>query len=227
MLAAAWRREASFVTHRISLSAWPDFAAVIAFALTLSLGSPGVSAQEPKAGPLPPGVAACDFGALANDRTPEGLNIRAEPGANSAILGRLPVLENLTREKVAADFRVVGVSRGWFLIEGARYGDYDLHKKIAPVYAGRGWVSGKLLTTQLRFQKLKAAPDENAADVGEVFDDYGVTAILDCKGDWLRVEAPLATKDDAAKPNPPSGPGTVLRGWTHGVCVNQRTTCGG
>jgi hypothetical protein len=193
------------------------------FALTLSVGSAGVCAQEAKAGPLPPGVASCDFGALANDHTPEGLNIRAQPGASSTILGRLPVLENLTREKVAADFHVIGVSKGWFLIEGASYGDYDLHKKIPPVYAGLGWVSGRLLTTQLRMQKLKAAPDENAADVGEVFDDYGVTAILDCKGAWLLVEAPPPAKDEAPKPKVPG----VMRGWTHGVCVNQRTTCGG
>jgi hypothetical protein len=211
------------LTHGIKRSARLGFAAAAAFALTLSVGSAGVRAQEAKAASLPPGAAACDFGALANDHTPEGLNIRAEPGANSAILGRLPVLENLTREKVAADFHVIGVSKGWFLIVGASYGDYDLHKKIPPVYAGRGWVSGRLLTTQLRMQKLKAAPDENAADVGEVFDDYGVTAILDCKGEWLRVEAPLSTSDGAPKPKVPE----IVRGWTHGVCVNQRTTCGG
>ena len=216
------------MTHGIKRSARLGFAAAAAFALTLSVGSAGVRAQEAKAASLPPGAAACDFGALANDHTPEGLNIRAEPGANSAILGRLPVLENLTREKVAADFQVIGVSKRWFLIVGASYGDYDLHKKIPPVYAGRGWVSGRLLTTQLRMQKLKAAPDENAADVGEVFDDYGVTAILDCRGDWLRVEAPLSKSNDAPKPKLPSdGRSGVLRGWTHGVCVNQRTTCGG
>ena len=207
----------------VKRSARPCFAAAAAFALALSVGGAGVCAEEAKAAPLPPGVAACDFGALANDRTPEGLNIRSEPNAGSAILGRLPVLENLTREKVAADFHVLGVSNGWFLIEGASYGDYDLHKKIPPVYSGRGWVSGKLLTTQLRMQKLKATPDENAAEVGEVLDDYGVTAILDCKGEWLRVEAPLSAKDGAPKPKVPG----FMRGWTHGVCANQRSTCGG
>jgi hypothetical protein len=131
---------------------------------------------------LPSGVAACDFGALANDHTREGLTIHAEPRTESAILGRLPVIENVYREKIAADFHVIGVRNGWFLIENAAYGDYDLPEKILPVYAGRGWVSGKLLTIQVRMHALKAAPDENAADVGEVFDDYGVTAILDCKG---------------------------------------------
>ena len=209
-------------------SAWSGFVALTALALVLSAASLDVSGQEAKAKPLPPGVAACDFGALANDHTREGLNIRAEPRADSAILGRLLVIENGYHEKIAADVHVIGVSKGWFLIVGASYGDYDLHKKIPPVYAGRGWVSGRLLTTQLRMQKLKAAPDENAADVGEVFDDYGVTAILDCKGDWLRIETPLSTKDYTLKPKLLSdGPRGAVRGWTRRPCTHQRTTCGG
>lgn len=215
------------MTHGIKRSARLGFAAAAAFALTLSVGSAGVRAQEAKAASLPPGVAACDFGALANDHTPEGLNIRAEPGANSAILGRLPVLENPYHEKVAADLHVIGVRNGWFLIEDAAYPDNDFPKRPS-VYGGRGWVSGKLLSTQVRTHNLKASPDENAADVGEVFDDYGVTAILDCKGEWLLVEAPLSANDDSLKPKLPSdGTSGVVRGWTHGVCANQRTTCGG
>jgi CheY-like chemotaxis protein len=94
---------------------------VTAFALALSAESLGVSGQEAKARPLPPGVGACDFGALANDHTREGLNIRAEPRADSAILGRLLVIENGYHEKIAADVHVIGVKNGWFLIEDAGY----------------------------------------------------------------------------------------------------------
>jgi hypothetical protein len=209
-------------------SAWSGFVALTALALVLSAASLDVSGQEAKAKPLPPGVAACDFGALANDHTREGLNIRAEPRADSAILGRLPVIENAYHEKIAADVHVVGVKDGWFLIENAAYGDYDLPKNLPPVYAGRGWVSGRLLTTQVRMHMLKAAPDENAADVVEMSDDYGITAILDCKGDWLRIEAPLSTKDYTLEPKLSSdGPAGTVRGWTRRPCTNQRTTCGG
>jgi hypothetical protein len=217
-----------FLTHTIPRSAWSGFAAVTAFALALSAESLGVSGQQAKARPLPPDVGACDFGALANDHTREGLNIRAEPRADSAILGRLLVIENGYHEKIAADVHVIGVRNGWFLVEDAAYGDYDLPKKLPPVYAGRGWVSGKLLTTQLRMMTLKAAPDENAADVVEMVDYYGVTAILDCKGDWLRIETPLSTKDYTLKPKLLSdGPRGAVRGWTRRPCTNQRTTCGG
>jgi hypothetical protein len=215
------------VTHTMRRSGWSGFAAIIAIALTLSAGSEGISAQEAKTRPLPAGVVACDFRALANDQTREGLAIHAEPRADAAILGRLPVIENVYHEKIAVDVHAIGVTNGWFLIEDAGYGDYDLPQNIPRVYVGRGWVPGKLLTTQLHYLTLKAAPDENAADIGEVLDDYGVTAILDCKGDWLRVEAPLSTKDDTLKPKPPSdSPRGAMRGWTHRVCTNQRTTCG-
>ncbi len=209
-------------------SASPALAGVTALVLALSAGSLDVSGQEAKAKPLPPGVAACDFGALANDHTREGLNIRAEPGTDAAILGRLPLIENVYHEKIAADVHVIGVRNGWFLIEDAAYGDYDLPKDLPPVYQGRGWVSGRLLTTQVRMHTLKAAPQESAADVVEMVDDYGITAILDCTGDWLRIETPLATKDYTLKPNLPSdGPGGTVRGWTRRPCTNQRTTCGG
>ena len=117
------------------LSAWSGFAAMAALALTLSAESSGLSAQETKARPAPPGVTACDFNALANDHTREGLNIRAEPRADSAILGRLPAIENIHHEKIAADVHVIGVKNGWFLIEDAGYGAYDLPEKLRPSLA--------------------------------------------------------------------------------------------
>ena len=76
------RRETYFLTHTTARSPWLGIAAMTAFVLTLSTESPSISAQEAKAGPLPPGVAACDVKALTNDHTREGLNIRAEPRAN-------------------------------------------------------------------------------------------------------------------------------------------------
>jgi len=226
------RREAGFLTHTIRRL---GFAAMTAFALTLSVESLGLSAQEAK--PRPPGVAACDVNALANDHTREGLNIRAEPRADSALLGRLPEIENVYHEKIAADVHVIGVRNGWFLIENAGYGDYDLPKKLPAVYAGRGWVWGKLLTTGLRSSTLKAAPDDNAADVVELHGDesatpafgsseVNVTAFLDCKGEWFRIEAPVSTGYYRLIPKLPSdGPKDAVRGWTRGSCTNQRTTC--
>jgi len=47
-------------------------------------------------------------------------------------------LKNVEHEKIAADVHVVGVRNGWFLLEEAGYGDYDLPDKLPPAYTGRG-----------------------------------------------------------------------------------------
>jgi len=71
---------------------------------------------------------------------------------------------------------------------------------------------------------LKAAPDDNAADVVEPDNDEWVAAILDCKGVWFRIETPPSTKYDGLKPKLPSaGPRGAVRGWSRRSCTNQRT----
>jgi len=201
------------------------FAALIAFALSLSGGTSGLSAQAIKGGPLPPGVAACDFPALANDETREGLNVRAEPDTSSAVLGRLPIVHNVDGEDTAADVHVIGVRNGWFLIEDASYADSgDLRDQFPSVYRGRGWVSGKLLTTELESTRLKAAPDANAADVVG-FGEFQATAILDCKDDWVRIETKLQPEQILKLKTPLNAPANIARGWGRHSCTDQRTTC--
>jgi hypothetical protein len=213
------------LTHATARSARRDFAAIIALALTLLAGSSGVWAQGTKGGPLPPGVAGCDFPALANDKTRQGLNIRAEPDIGSAILGRLPIVHTVDHEEVAAELHVIGVRNGWFLVEGAGYpADDEPRNKYPSVYRGRGWVSGRLLTTSMQTSSLKAAPDENAADV-VIGGDFEATAILDCKGDWLRIETTLPSTDALKLKPPADAPKNTARGWGRHSCTNQRTTC--
>jgi hypothetical protein len=191
-------------------------------AVALALPAPVASAGP---APLPPGVTACDFPALANDKTPEGLNIRAGPNTAAAILGRAPMFNNPYHETIAADVHVIGVSHGWFLIEGTAYGDYDAGAAPA-LYRGRGWVSGRLLTTDVQQGLLMAAPDPHAATVIDAENEINATAILDCKGSWFRIEAPLSTKYEHLTPKLPSdGPPGTVRGWSNRSCTNQRTTC--
>ena len=47
-------------------------------------------AVETKFKNLPPGTMACNFGACSIDKDPKGLNVRAEPSAQSRVLGTLP-----------------------------------------------------------------------------------------------------------------------------------------
>jgi hypothetical protein len=197
----------------------------LAVLVAVALASPTPVASADPA-PPPPGVTACDFPALANDRTPEGLNIRTAPNTGAAILDRVPMFEDADHETIAADVHVIGVSRGWFLIEGAQYGGYGYPQPAPRLYRGRGWVSGRLLTTDVQQGRLLAAPDPHAAVVIDAEDEILATAILDCKGSWFRIEAPLSTKDQHLTPKLPSdGPPGTVRGWSNRSCTNQRTTC--
>lgn len=202
-------------------SAGPALAALVMAGLALPTSR---ASADPAL--LPPGVTACDFPALANDKTREGLNIRAAPNARAAILGRAPMFENVDHESVAADVHVIGVSHGWFLIEGAEYGSYGYPQPAPRLYHGRGWVSGRVLTTDVQQGLLMAAPDQHAAVVIDAEDEILATAILDCKGSWFRIEAALSSADRHLTPKLPSdGPPGTVRGWSNRSCTNQRTTC--
>ncbi len=200
-------------------------ASVLAVLASIATALPAQVASAAPA-PLPPGVTACDLTVLANDKTPQGLNIRAAPSSSAAILGRVPMLVDPDHETIAADLHVIGVSHGWFLIEGAEYGDYGYPRPAPRLYHGRGWVSGRLLTTNVQQGALRAAPDEHADVVIDAQDEIFATAILDCNGGWFRIEASVSNDPRHLTPRLPSdGPPGTVRGWSNRSCTNQRTTC--
>lgn len=219
---------------------WKPATCVLAF-LLLARGA--AIGQTPAPASLPPGVTPCAFDALTNDPDPNGLNVREAPDVHSRILTRLPVKESPVKGigPVLADFHVIGTKNGWFLIEGASYGG-DLDRGV---YAGRGWVSGRLITTGLRTETLKSAPRSDAPDVvrldveekntGFGPDSFDPTAILDCSGKWFRVEMPVKrtfhmyqAPDVTVELKPlaaTDAPAGYLRGWTDSYCTAQLTTC--
>jgi hypothetical protein len=182
--------------------------------------------------PLPPGVTGCAFDAYSNDPDPNGLNVRANPNAQSPVLGRLPDAESpVAGGPVAAEFHVIGTRNGWFLIEGAHY-RYGYRTRKAQPYSGRGWVSGTLITTGVRRLFLKSAPSANASNVVKLLGPGGgpseihLDAILGCSGNWFRVEIPL--KGQVFKLTPllrSDAPAGYVRGWTDSYCTDQLTTC--
>src|ERR1700681_2436253 len=101
--------------------------------------------QGDASAPLPAGMTACEFSALALSDDPDGVVIRDAPQQDARVLGRLPALKDKDTDAAGygrggelPEFRAIGVKDGWFLIEGAEYQEPYRPK----LHGGRGWVDG-------------------------------------------------------------------------------------
>ncbi|HEY8016758.1 MAG TPA: hypothetical protein VIE35_13030, partial [Dongiaceae bacterium] len=141
----------------------------VVLAIALCLGALHLHASDGTAAssePLPTGVTACAFDALANDPQPLGLAIHDAPRSDAPVLGRLPAIRDADasaygRDGEIPEIHVIGSRDGWFLIQGAAYQEPARPK----LYAGRGWVDGKFITTHMFRDTLKKTPSNTAADV--------------------------------------------------------------
>jgi hypothetical protein len=182
--------------------------------------------------PLPAGVTECNFGALSNDPDPAGLNVHEAPDIGARVVGRLAPPSDIGDgvTKVLSEVRVIGFRKGWFLVEAIPYNATDKLPKGPKPYAGRGWVAGGMLTTELLRNMLKQGPSEKSADVVDLNVEGGanpqivrIRRILACSGDWLHIEVAL---EKGMKPLlRTEAPAGFVRGWANGTCTNQLTTC--
>jgi hypothetical protein len=202
-----------------------------------ALGATGASAQ-----PVPAGVTACTFGAISKDPDPAGLNVRDAPDPNARVLGHLLPPTDIGGATVAAEVKVLGYRKGWFLVDAGPYPDAlkfyvdRLPPGRPKPYSGRGWVAGAMLTAPgLLRAKLKQAPSGQSADVVDLWvrDKDGIPLtdpqhvkirrIIACSGEWVQVEIELAK---AMKPlRDSAAPKGAARGWANGTCTEQFTTC--
>lgn len=187
-----------------------------------------------KAKSLPAGTMPCDLHGWSEDKDPKGLNVRAEPGTKSRVLGTLPPpyrfkakdgSENTPDGGWLTEFSIIGFKDGWFLIEGAQPPGKDYEGDAYPrshpkPYAGRGWVAASKVGAQYangdtRMGGLFQAPHTDAQWTparnefgGEISADGGPRKILACSGFWALVES-----HDG------------VRGWWRRLCSNQVTNC--
>ncbi len=203
-------------------------------ALGLSAVAAGrASGQGDASAPLPDGVTACHFSALANPTDPPdpaGPVLRDAPRPDGRELARLPIIDdngpNRGHVVERPVLQVIGFKDGWFLIDGASYPE----PYASEIYVGRGWIDGKFVTTHLFRDTLKKAPTNESPDVsylygtsdGSAYRPYniGVSRVLGCSGQWLEVEIYQPTARTVFGKPVATNDGT-LRGWTDRSCVEQ------
>lgn len=157
-------------------------------------------------------IIVCALSAWSNDTDPRGLNIRAAPGSDAPVIGRIPVSGEMT---------ITGFKAGWFRIDSAGLQDYDTGVTTA-AFTGEGWVSGRRLGLLLNDADLHSAPAEASPIVAHLngetrdgglagSDSFIVTRLLACQGDWVEVTGTFLD--------------VPLSGWSIRTCANQVTTC--
>lgn len=183
--------------------------------LLVVAGSAPVSAMDTDEA----GVASCKISAWSTDKDPDGLNIRAAPGTDSPIIGKIPPPTLLEGDPFAAEVRITGSKDGWFRIGIAYFTDYYWHKKDQVYFEGEGWVSGRYLGLSIEGRHLYRDPSHTAPVVADLYkeierggpDFFVIERLHACRGYWLEVEGTFF--------------GARLRGWTRDTCASQVTTC--
>lgn len=173
-----------------------------------------------------PDVVACNLGAWSNDTDPKGLNVRAKPSTDAAILGIVPPPHKFPDDTYKSEFTIIGFRDGWFLIEkiqppGQDYVDMPYPRAAPQPFRGRGWVRATMVGAAYAYNglppgRLYSAPNAGAAFRQAKAKDGGdgvavgdsPKAILGCSGDWADVETAAGE-----------------RGWVKSLCSNQVTNC--
>jgi hypothetical protein len=162
--------------------------------------------------PVADETASCSISAWSNDTDVNGLNIRSGAGTDAPVIGQIPV---------GGEVSITGSKDGWFRIDQAVLIDYDAGE-TTEIFAGEGWVSGRLLGLLVNDPDLRTAPSVESPVVAHLFyeyangnvagaDAFSVTRLIACQGDWVQVDGSFID--------------TRLTGWATGTCSNQVTTC--
>lgn len=150
---------------------WRTMPMMTAFAACLTLSHAAQAA-----------TVRCDVAGYTVDKDPKGLNVRAGPGRRYKVIGRIPKL------KPTALVTITGSKNGWLRLSKAE--DFNQPKpKI--LFAGTGWVYGRLIATNTRGYEtrgavLRSRPKQGARAVAKVPTETEVL-FAGCNGRWAKV----------------------------------------
>ncbi|MGD0189615.1 MAG: hypothetical protein ABSD74_02620 [Rhizomicrobium sp.] len=157
--------------------------------------------------------SVCSIDAWSTDKDPKGLNVRAAPAPDAAVVAILPPPNN----GIAVEMHVIGAQAGWFRIDRAGFEDYPGEVSAKQVFSGQGWVFGGRIGFLVNNFNLKDGPGAQARTIATLSSDtsgpdsFVVRRVLDCQGDRAEVDGTFNGKS--------------LHGWASGLCSNQVTTC--
>jgi hypothetical protein len=189
----------------------------------------------------------CAAAGISVEQDRKGLNVRAEPDAKAKILGVLQSVEDPESHRwtgppdyYGPGFRIVDMQGDWVQIDGADPISEGIGDDI-PNYTGTGWVHSRAIAIDLQRPgdgvtgPARAAPDETAAVIDP---DGAVNAhmvrqslkLLDCRGEWLRVEYRHTARRDANGQWIDYTPAEIARskpvqGWVRSYAFRTRQTC--
>jgi hypothetical protein len=187
---------------------------------------PGLSVEAPAAGIR----NLCSFVAMAVDRDPAGLNVRAGPGVSHRVVGTIPPAleaEGGLSSLAGPLVNVLASQDGWFQIEGAREDPELTGRPARPIYHGRGWVSGRMLAVNLQSTRGFERPDAESREVANLVDlqNAGIDVVgrrlTGCLGEWAYIVHDL--REHAT----PGAPTVSQPAWYRGICDIFETTCDG
>lgn len=186
----------------------------IGVAWYLSL-APGIAATVDSSG-----VTACALSGWSNDPDPSGLNIRAAPGTDAEIIGRVPPAKAQAGDSYAAEFRITGSRNGWFLVSRVKFADYGSGKGDRILFGGPGWVFADKVRFLINRAEVRSAPADNAqlvatlrtADGSGGPDSATIDHVFGCSGAFAEAAVHMEGQRQ-------------VRGWVTGICSNQVTTC--
>jgi hypothetical protein len=162
-------------------------------------------------------VRLCLFKAYLNDRDPTGTNLRAAPGGKAAILKKVPNSRAEAGQRIAPELEVIGSKDGWFLVRNIHWEGYG-DGVAALIFKGPAWVSATLVSAEMEGTGLRQRPEPDSPLItppaSASMADKRLRRMHGCSGSLVDATFDLADR-------------TQIRGWSHGACANQVTTCGG
>jgi hypothetical protein len=166
------------------------------------------------------GATACQVSGWSDDHDPAGLNVRAAPRKDAAIIGRIPAARDQAGDTYAAEFDIIGSRDGWLLVRAARFADYGDGKGDHAVFAGPGWVFADKVRFLINREEMRSAPRADAPIVARLSarggasgpDSATIDHVHGCSGAFVDITA----HSESAAP---------ARGWATDICSNQVTTC--